>query len=119
MSGNLSDPKDPKISKKKQFAANDCIELTLNKLENIAEKAYVIVDEMDMFGSYVAASLRKLKTISSIKAQGAIQNKLSKYRLQDITARATLSSPSTPMPKSSDDDTWNDMSSISDYIKLI
>jgi hypothetical protein len=71
---------------------------------------------MDKFKSYVAASLRKLKTISSIKAQGEIQNILSKYRLQDITTEA---SPSTPMSESSDDDTWNDISSISDYIKLI
>lgn len=74
---------------------------------------------MDKFGSYVAASLRKLKTISSIKAQEEIQNILSKYRLQDITAGTKLSSPSTPMPESSDDDAWNDMSSIADYIKLM
>lgn len=115
----MSAPKDPKISKKRKYDANDSIELALNKLDNIAEKASVIEDEMEKFGSYVAASLRKLKTISSIKAQGEIQNILSKYRLQDITAGASLSSPSTPMPESSDDDTWNDISSISDYIKLI
>lgn len=112
----MSAPKDHKISKKRKYAANDTIELALNKLDNIAEKASVIEDEMDKFGSYVAASLRKLKTISSNYAQGEVQNILLKYRLQDITAGA---SPSTPMPESSDDDTWNDISSISDYIKLI
>jgi hypothetical protein len=35
----MSVPKDPKISKKRKYAAYDSIELALNKLENIAEKA--------------------------------------------------------------------------------
>lgn len=92
--------------------------MALNKLDNIAQKASIIEDEMDKFGSYIAASLRKLKTISSVQAQGEIQNILSKYRLQDITAGSTLSSSSSTSMQS-DDDTWNDMSSISDYIKLV
>jgi len=77
-----------------QYTADDSVELALDKLDSIVQKASVKEDEMDKFENYIVESLHKLKTVSSIRAQGDIQAILSKYRLHNITARITPTSPS-------------------------
>ncbi|GAB6019199.1 hypothetical protein CHUAL_000816 [Chamberlinius hualienensis] len=72
-------------------SADDVEECDINKADHttpaILSACTIGLDEIDHFGKYVAASLRKMPSVSSLRCQQEIQNIITNERIQLLTQR--------------------------------
>lgn len=85
-----------KLKKNNSISSLDRVEVALQDLNKIAKvSSSVSEDELDHFGKYVTASLRKLPSINAIRCQQKFQNIITEERLSVLSE--TEQRTSTPL----------------------
>ncbi|XP_026318602.1 uncharacterized protein LOC113229273 [Hyposmocoma kahamanoa] len=80
------------------------IDSAIDRLDAIDKRSRQYEDDLDMFGKYVASSLRKLNEKNMIFAQDEIQATLSKFKLKNL--KETTPMPDSPFSRPDSDLQW-------------
>lgn len=89
------------------------IDSAIDRLDAIDKRSRQNEDDLDMFGKYVASSLRKLNEKNVIFAQDEIQTILSKYKLRNL--KDTTPMPDSPFSRTESDTQWWNSSMQDDF----